>query len=325
MPDPSFLEHPLSDPLIIVGDVPDDATTSAQRAGYAPIVLSPDNVLKEINRTPSDAAVLLTGEMENGPELVAAIASQRTLLGSGADAIRAVRDPAVLPSLPGYHGLRFCRTTPRVRPWQRLVRKIFGGRTYLIKPRDSFGGRGIRPWASSSRVGPDEYIQQAITGTPMSAVYRSDGWSCALLGVTEQLVGEPKLGASWYQYCGSIGPVFLDDSARKALSHLGVVLTQRHDLRGVFGVDLMRDRRSRWWPLEVNPRWPASAAVLELSLGGSLLRGKLTATRAAVQYGIAWNIRNGRRTQPVQADGPDRAACFASLLDQATRRTPATH
>ncbi|MEM7577342.1 MAG: ATP-grasp domain-containing protein [Planctomycetota bacterium] len=313
----------MSETLIIVGDRPFHAAGSAQSAGLNVVTLGADEVLKHIHTTPGDGTVLLTGEMENRPELVAAIASVRKLRGSGAEAIRKVRDPEVLPSLPPFAGLKFCKTLPRVGPFRRIVRRVTGnaglGRVYLIKPANSYGGRRIRPWSRRSKVGASEYVQEAVTGTPMSAIFRSDGWSCVLLGVTEQLVGDEKLGAepgfaSWYGYVGSIGPVSLTTQDRAALSHLGVVLTQRCDLRGVFGVDLIRDRKGRWWPLEVNPRWPASAVVLEQAGGGALLSergGRAVLPDSAVpQHGLVWS--DGRA---VMVTGGDRRACYAALVE----------
>ncbi|MEM8782933.1 MAG: ATP-grasp domain-containing protein [Planctomycetota bacterium] len=320
----------MSETLVIVGDAPQHAEASAASAGLNVVTLGPSEVLKRINATPADATVLLTGEMENRPELVAAIASVRKLRGSGAEAIRKVREPELLPSLPPFKGLRFCKTLPRVGPFRRIVRRITGrggfGRLYLIKPAASYGGRGIRPWSRRSKVGADEYVQEAVTGTPMSAVFRSDGWSCVLMGVTEQLVGDEKLGAdpgfaSWYGYVGSIGPVVLSKADRAALSHLGVVLTQRCDVRGVFGVDLIRDRKGRWWPVEVNPRWPASAMVLERAGGGALLSERggraVLPSEAVMQHGLAWS--NG---EAVLVNGGDRRACYAALVEAYTALRP---
>ncbi|MEM1444957.1 MAG: ATP-grasp domain-containing protein [Planctomycetota bacterium] len=320
----------MSDTLVIVGDAPHHAIASAEAAGCNVVTLGPSDVLKQIHTTPGDATVVLTGEMENRPDLVAAIASVRKLRGSGAEAIRKVRDPEMLPSLPAFKGLKFCKTLPRVGPFRRIVRRVVGrtglSRLYLIKPASSCGGRGIRPWSRTSRVAADEYVQEAVTGTPMSAVFRSDGWSCVLMGVTEQLVGDEKLGAasgfaSWYGYVGSIGPVSLTKQDRAALSHLGVMLTQRCDLRGIFGVDLIRDRKGNWWPVEVNPRWPASALVLERAGGGALLSERggraVLPAEAVMQHGLAWS--NGK---PVVVTGGDRRACYAALVEAYTATLP---
>lgn len=97
----------------------------------------------------------------------------------------------------------------------------------------------------------------------MSAVFTTDGWSAALLGVSEQLIGEPAFGSTGFRYAGSIGPVQLSDASRSALAHLGVVLAQRHDLRGLFGIDLVMDMKGNLAPVEINPRYTASVELLE--------------------------------------------------------------
>ena len=84
-----------------------------------------------------------------------------------------------------------------------------------------------------------------------------------LLGVTEQLIGDEHLGVAGFRYAGSLGPIAITSADRHALTHLGVALAQRHDLRGLFGVDLVRDRKGDLWPVELNPRYTASVEIIE--------------------------------------------------------------
>lgn len=276
--------------LIILGSSTRAAAQSARRAGYVPWCVDmfcdrdlqriaecrrcpakeyPAGILRLLEAAPAEAPVLITGALENYPELLQAIGFEHELLGSSAEAIRRVRDPLALPSLPGTEHLRFCRTStdgsigPRLR---QLVRGATGRGAYLLKPRRSAGGVNITWWHPGKAVGGDCYIQQYVRGTPYSAVCFADGWSATLLGVTEQLVGARAFGAEGFRYCGSLGPVRLDDAQRAALSHLAVQLTQRYDVRGVFGVDFVLDRRGEVWPVEVNPRYTAGIEVLERAL-----------------------------------------------------------
>jgi predicted ATP-grasp superfamily ATP-dependent carboligase len=97
-------------------------------------------------------------------------------------------------------------------------------------------------------------------------LYAGDGKGARLLGVTQQLVGEPWLHAAPFHYCGSIGPVAPPGEVATQLEHLGRVLGAAAGLRGLFAVDLIvRDGGA--WPVEVNPRYTASVEVLEYATG----------------------------------------------------------
>jgi predicted ATP-grasp superfamily ATP-dependent carboligase len=304
----------MAEPLIILGASARAAAQSAQRAGYAPWCVDlfadrdlrqiaaahqcdpsryPASLLDWLDEAPLDAAALITGALENHPKVLAAIEFERPLLGSPSHAIEAVRNPRALSSLPGHSGLKLPVVTRGgvLTRAKQLTAGALTRRQYLVKPVGGSGGHGIRWGTSGETIGADAYLQQYVRGRSISAVYWADGWSAALVGATRQLVGEHVFGAGPFQYCGSIGPLQLSETQRQALSHLGVVLAQRHDLRGVFGVDLVMDWRDRLWPVEVNPRYPASVEVLELATGKPVLSSPRHQPRE--------RKRRGRR-QPVQ-------------------------
>jgi uncharacterized protein len=109
------------------------------------------------------------------------------------------------------------------------------------------------------------YWQERLEGEPVAALYVGGGdGTSSLLGVTRQLVGEPWLHARPFRYCGSIGPLPLTATASLAFTRLGQALAQEFSLRGLFGVDcILCDDVP--WPLEVNPRFPASAELFDLN------------------------------------------------------------
>lgn len=288
-------------PLIILGESTRAAAESARRAGFEPWCVDlrgdrdlrekaavrtvpreqfPMGMLKLLDEAPPMASVVLTGPLENHVDFVRAVSFQRPLFGSGVDAIAAVREPTMLPSLKPFKGLKFAEVRTHVGLTRRLIRFVLGswGRTkYLDKPRASFGGAGIRWWEAGGKIAKDRYVQQFIRGEPYTALFHADGWSATLLGVVEQIVGDSAFGAPGsgdpFRVCGYIGPAKFTENARAALSHLGVQLTQRFDMRGPFSVDFVMDFKGTLWPVEVNPRYSSAAEVLERAEGVNAVSG----------------------------------------------------
>ncbi len=293
--------------LIIVGESTRAAARSAVEAGYTPwcVDLRGDRDLREIagaTRTlapdafpaallarledaPRNAPVLLTAPMENHPDVVRAIAFQRPLLGGSADAIVASRSPEAIPSLQPLPGIRYPRSGSRLSLSRRIGQMLLGGfvkgAKHLLKPRLSSHGAGIEWYAPGRRVDDAHYVQQYVRGEPHTAVFSADGWSAFLLGVTEKIVGDPAFGAtSPFQTLGDLGPVKLSEETRASLSRLAVQISQKYDVRGVFGVDLIMDHGGRLWPIEINPRYPSATEVLERAEGVVALLGTGASARA---------------------------------------------
>ncbi len=282
-------------PLIILGSSARAAAKSAVAAGFEPWCVDrrgdrdlrelvggaggvrviegedyPRGILKLLDDAPSDAKVLLAGGLDGEVDLLKAIGFEHEFLSSPPEAVRKVRWPTALATIPKTPGLKRCQTVTTISFMRRLWRLAFGsfGKTkYLLKPQNSYGGQDIHWWHPGSPIDATHYLQQHVRGMPISAVYHCDGWSSILLGATEQLIGEPCFGASEFAYCGSIGPLQVSEATRETMSHLGVVLTQRFDLRGVFGVDLVMDFKGNLWPVEVNPRYTASVELVEKITG----------------------------------------------------------
>jgi predicted ATP-grasp superfamily ATP-dependent carboligase len=144
---------------------------------------------------------------------------------------------------------------------------------------------------------------------PCAATFVANGRTAVLLGLTQQLIGDQRLHARPFQYCGSIGPLPFGADLHTALARLGHALSKRFGLIGLFGVDgILRSDGARrasdqaaiigatecnardgggecegtFWPVEVNPRYTASAEVIELSLKLPLLQ----VHRDACEHGV---------------------------------------
>jgi predicted ATP-grasp superfamily ATP-dependent carboligase len=209
---------------------------------------------------------LYSGGLENRPRLVQRMAQRRPLWGNAETALARCRDPQYVAAALRSAGL----PAPAVT---EAAEQSSPARRWLLKPRRSAGGNGIRFWTpkDDSWNKNDVYCQEFIEGQPLSLLFLGDGRTAYLLGGTRQLVGEPWLHAAPFHYCGSIGPLAAGLVQRPSLAALGHVLASQCVLKGLFGVDgVLRD--GTFWPVEINPRYSASVEVLEHALGTPMLQ-----------------------------------------------------
>ena len=205
---------------------------------------------------------MYTGGLENYPALVERISTSRPLWGNSAVTLSIARSPVSLASIFRSNGISF----PIVHEFSTKLPQQ--GR-WLLKPRRGAGGAGIHFHNSiGTRRSSNKqvYFQEYIEGVPCSAVYIGLENGAKLLGTTRQLVGETWLNAAPFHYCGSIGPLVLEPSIQREVERIGNVLVQECFLRGLFGVDFILSEGIPW-PVEVNPRYPASTEILEFALG----------------------------------------------------------
>ena len=263
-------------PIIIVGASARAAAFSAHRAGYMPYWLDqfgdedlrrrfqgsiisdyPKQTVALIANAP-DAPFMFTGAMENHAHILEQLCAQRTLLGNPREVCSTVRDPSVL-----HEALRRNRVAcPEIRSNASDADRR---RDWLLKPLRSAGGLGTG-YYKGQPVDERHYLQEYLRGDSFSAVYIGSQGHCRLLGVTRQLVGLPEFHAGEFSYCGSIGPLELNDAEIRQWRHIGEVLSCEFKLKGLFGVDAIK-RQGSIYPVEVNPRYTASVEVLELALG----------------------------------------------------------
>jgi predicted ATP-grasp superfamily ATP-dependent carboligase len=206
---------------------------------------------REILESAPDAPWMYTGGLENAPRLVDALAKRRPLWGNGGEVLRQVRSPFLLAEVLARRGIAY----PRVAA---SAVGVDPKRRWLVKPRRSAGGAHIRFWQSVENLGRACYWQEFVEGPSYAAVYLGS----QLVGVTRQLIGESWLGAEPFRYCGSIGPVVLEERIEEQFRQLGQVLVEEFKLQGIYGVDCVVSD-GEVVLIEVNPRYTASVEVLE--------------------------------------------------------------
>jgi uncharacterized protein len=212
--------------------------------------------------------VAYTSNFENYPTAVEKLARSRKLLGNPPTVLTRVRNPFELMRVLSRGGF----TTPHTRATPPAARQAPGW--WLLKPRRSGGGHGTRVWRRDEPVPRTHYIQERIAGTPGSIVFAADGRRAVTLGLTRQLVGDARLGAHGFRYCGSLlgnpgGILRRAERLLETAESLAAVLTAEFGLIGLNGLDfVLRDGVP--YPIEVNPRYSASMELLERAQGLSM-------------------------------------------------------
>ena len=275
--------------VLIVGVSTRAAAESAARAGFDVIALdaygdldqhpsvralslprdfatpfSPEAIVAAAGDIPTDAVVYLSS-LENHPAAVEKLARGRTLWGCAPGVLRQVRNPRALAAALTQRGIR----TPRVVVAAAHAPSTGGAERWMLKPRMSGGGHGVRLWDGDEPVPPHHYLQEFVSGIPASVVFVAANGRGSALGMSRQIVGEDAFGASGFRYCGNILAASIEKEMAGAAIALVDAVTAAFPLAGVGAIDVIA-ANSALWPIEVNPRWSASMELVERAHGVSM-------------------------------------------------------
>jgi predicted ATP-grasp superfamily ATP-dependent carboligase len=300
----------MADRLIIVGASTRAAAQSAVRSGFRAWCIDqfgdqdlracaehvevvddwPQGILSVVPQIPPGTLVF-NGALENAPAILARLRERFSFAGCDVDAMRALRDPHNLQQILRQAGL----DALRVSLHESSLRESIDDPSlcWLKKPLKSAAGFsiGFHELASaedSTEPGdrnqpPRSYFQEFREGESISALYLSSGEDCQLVGLTRQLIGLDEAGCGGFRYCGSVGPLTPDDLSPRVFEmarRIGRVLAEATGCRGLFGCDLIWNRGAESLHVcEVNPRYTASAEVLERAGSAPLMSLHLNACR----------------------------------------------
>jgi uncharacterized protein len=235
------------------------------------------------------SVVAYTSSFENDPAAVARLSHGRRLLGNPPAVLRLVRNPIELMRL--FRGGGFAAPDARASPAPRS-----GRGAWLLKPRRSGGGHGIRQWRAGQPVPRSGYLQERIVGLPGSIMFAADGRSSVPLGLSRQLVGDMRLGAAGFRYCGSLlasSAASLFPQQEELLERAAAVaalLTREFGLIGLNGIDFIANSGVPY-PVEVNPRYSASMELVERAGGISLFEAHARACDGLLPLPLALGNR----------------------------------
>lgn len=206
----------------------------------------------------------LAAGFEDDPELVAALESRYRLIGCGAEAIRAAKDPDRLFSIAAELGIAFPETsrTPPADATGWLTKRIGGsGGTHIARCKTRVSGTA------------DRYLQREIAGEPLSML-GVVGRGAAFAFTSPWVDPAPRRP---YRFGGLYGGIDVEADLEARLVGIGVDLARTLGLKGLVSVDFVIADGN---PLlvDVNPRPGASLDVLD-DENGTLFAAHLAALR----------------------------------------------
>lgn len=183
------------------------------------------------------------------PDLLERGAACLPLIGTGADAVRRVRDPQSFFGVLDRHGIGF----PPV-----AFERPADPAGWLRKDAGGCGGWQVRRATRHDEAGPGIYWQRERGGAAHSATFIANGRDAVLLGVNRQ--GVRAIDARPFVFSRIAGPVPVSDGVRRELAATVRLLAGAFQVRGLAGLDVLLDGE-RIEVLELNPRPPASLAL----------------------------------------------------------------
>jgi uncharacterized protein len=281
----------MPDPAVLIAAASGRAlAASAQRAGYAPLVVDyfadQDTIasttahvrlargldrgmhapevfaaLQTLSEQHAACGVVWGSGFEDRPNLLRDIAQRWTLIGNGPDVVEHVKHPLLLAKL--------CRSCDIPYPETRLdPPNALDG--WLIKRLGGAGGTHIRDAAvalTSPRLrGEVEtreaafYYQRRVAGEPISALIVADGKTSIVLGFSTQWSNASPTHP--FRYGGAVRPALLAPDVAEALSAAVRRLTSLTGLVGLNSFDFLVGG-GIFHLLEINPRPAATIDIFE--------------------------------------------------------------
>ncbi|MGL6076582.1 MAG: ATP-grasp domain-containing protein [Fimbriiglobus sp.] len=268
----------MTKPMLVIGASVRAAMQSARRAGYTPYGVDlfadrdarriaaemrtiplaeyPQGFIEAVKAFPR-MPWFYTGGLENHPTLIEEIAKTHTIAGNHRALLGCARNSTLL----------LLSENSQV-PIPETLEECPDDTTGWLEKRDgSSGGLGVR-WATGPK--PDCIFQRYVPGRSFSAVVYSSGYQHNIVGLTEQLIGQSWLHAREFQYCGNIGPITLSEPLLEQVSMIQRRITGETSLQHIWGFDCIESAEGVLL-IEINPRYPASAEVLEYASGESAM------------------------------------------------------
>ena len=224
---------------------------------------------------PGAASVILPGSgFEAEPDRLTLLQNYGAVAANPAALVQRLKDPAQFFPLLDSLGIR--------RPRYSLE-AVNDDQRWLCKPVGGEGGVGIRPWYPGEPLLAGCYLQAYCPGESLSVVFLADGRRARVVGFNQcRTLGELNDTQADYRYAELVR-IQPPAAVANDLTAIVDTLVRATGLRGLCGMDLIRDTAGINNVLEVNPRPPASFELHEnLSAGDSLVAAHLAACAGVI-------------------------------------------
>jgi uncharacterized protein len=220
-----------------------------------------------------EATLLLTGGMENQPEILAQLEGMRSLVSVPRRAIQQCRDVANWQYWCHSAQIHFPDSIfpHKYSDWESS-RLLARQRSWLVKNTNGAGGLQVRRLPSdrdafdlamfAKNLSTTEYLQEVLDGPTIGATFLSSQHGVILIGAMVNETIGPNHFMPEFTYSGSSGPVGVSEEEKRRLIQLGQIVTSKSGLVGLWQVDFLR-RQTGLHLLEINPRWSASMELFQ--------------------------------------------------------------
>lgn len=268
-----------SEPSVLIAAASGRAlAAAARRAGFRPLVA---DLFDDLDTRALAAANLIAGDIEQGFEtrslidclltlarkenpiglvygsgfedrtgILEEIAQHFPLYGNPAGVVTQTKDPGRLASL--------CHDLEIPHPEVRFDLPPDPGR-WLVKRQGGGGGLHIQ-LARLRALGPGDYYQRCVEGTPVSVLLLGDGRQSSVLGLSTQWAAP--IGDRHFRFGGAVRPARLDGASTRNLCEAAQKLVAAFGLVGLNSVDFLVAADGFHF-LEINPRPGATLDIFE--------------------------------------------------------------
>jgi len=227
--------------------------------------------------------ILLASGLEDYPEALAELQDLSQILGNTPEAIGRARDWRRLFSQMRRKGVLHPETeiAEDLEEAKKAAKDV--GYPVLLKPSKGCGGTRISLARNAEELevnclrcakeSREILVQEYLQGIDASASVIATGEKAKVVCLTEQVIGEPRLGQeNPFGWCGNTVPLDVSgDIARECISRIGMVVEDL-GLIGSNGVDFILSDEGLPYVTEVNPRFQETIECIDRHLGTNLVK-----------------------------------------------------